>query len=62
VPLQDGAHPAAETPAGAARAKRTLNVLGAANIAAEIGLVAVNAALAQEGFRRPAARRLLRRG
>ncbi len=63
VPLRDGGHPAAETPAAAARAKRTLNVLGAANITAEIGLVAVNAALAQEGFRRPAARRLLlRRG
>jgi len=61
VPLQDGSHSTAQTPTGAARAKRTLNVLGAANIATEVGLVAVNAALAQEGFRRPAARRLLLR-
>jgi hypothetical protein len=59
VPLADGSHPTAETPPAAARLKRRLNVLGALTIGAEVGLVAVNAALAQEGFRRPKARRRL---
>jgi hypothetical protein len=62
VPLADGAHPSAETPQAAARLKRRLNVLGGLTMAAEVALVAVNAALAQEGFRRPAARRRVRRG
>src|SRR5262249_32726457 len=57
VPLADGAHPSAETPERAARLKRRLNVLGGLTLAAEVGLVVVNAALAQEGFRRPAVRR-----
>jgi hypothetical protein len=57
VPLADGSHPSGETPAGAARLKRRLNVLGAVTVAAEVGLVAVNAALAQERFRRPKVRR-----
>jgi len=48
------------TPDGAARLKRRLNALGAVTMAAEVGLVAVNAALAQEGFRRPKARRRVR--
>jgi hypothetical protein len=59
VPLADGSHPTAETPPAAARLKRRLNVLGALTIGAEVGLVAVNAALAQESFRRPKARRRL---
>jgi len=59
VPLTDGAHPSPETPKRAARLKRRLNVLGGLTMAAEVGLVAVNAALAQEGFRRPALRRRL---
>jgi hypothetical protein len=59
VPLADGAHPSPETPDAAAQLKRRLNVLGAVTMAAEVGLVAVNAALAQEGFRRPAVRRRL---
>ena len=41
------------------RAKRRLNVLGIASLAAELGLVGVNAALAQQGFRRPPRRRVL---
>ena len=41
------------------RAKRRLNVLGLVSLAAEAGLVGVNAALGQQGFRRPPARRAL---
>jgi hypothetical protein len=61
VPLRDGDHAAADASQGAQRAKRRLNALGAASLAAEIALVAVNAALNQRGFRRPPARRLLPR-
>jgi uncharacterized membrane protein len=61
VPLADGSHPGPTTPARAARMKRTLNVLGAAAIGAEAALVAVDAALAQENFRRSPLRRRLRR-
>src|SRR5215217_1260537 len=61
VPLEDGNTPAPETPEQAARLKRRLNVLSSANAAAELALVGVNAALAQANFRRPPARRLLRR-
>jgi hypothetical protein len=61
VPLHDGDHAAATATAGARRAKRRLNALGAITLAAEAGLVAVNAALNQRSFRRPAARRLLPR-
>src|SRR5215210_2699949 len=59
VPLADGTHPAPETPEPAARMKRRLNVLGAATLAAEVGLLAVNSALAQASFRRPPVRRRL---
>jgi hypothetical protein len=58
VPLADGTHPAPTTPPAAARLKRRVNALGIATVASEAALVAVNAALAQEGFRRPPARRL----
>ena len=61
VPLDDGDHAAAEATAAQRRAKRRLNALGLASLAAEAGLVGVNAALGQEGFRRPPRRRLLRR-
>lgn len=61
VPLQDGSHPSAATPPAAARLKRRLNVLGAGAIATEAALVAVDAALAQEDFRRAPLRRRLRR-
>jgi len=58
VPLTDGdtAHDAATE--SESRAKRRLDRLGRLNLASQIGLVAVNAALAQLEFRRPAARRL----
>ena len=62
VPLADGDHAAPAATARQARTKRRLNVLGAAAIGAEIALVAVNAALAQTGFRRAPLRRRWRRG
>jgi hypothetical protein len=60
VPLDDGSHAAPSASDSAARLKARLNVLGAMTMVAEIGLVAVNAALAQENFRRPAVRRRVR--
>jgi uncharacterized membrane protein len=59
VPLDDGDHAAPEASEAAARLKRRLNRLGVVAILAEVGLVAVNAALAQAGFRRPPVRRTL---
>lgn len=61
VPLADGDHVAPQAADDLRRAKRRLNALGAVSLAAEAGLVGVNAALAQQGFRRPPARRWLRR-
>ena len=61
VPIETGSEPAPETPVSAARSKRLLNVLGATGAAAEMALVAINAGLAQENYRRPPARRALRR-
>jgi hypothetical protein len=60
VPLTDGDHTAPGASDRAAKAKQRLNALGAASMAAELGLVAVNAALNQRNFRRPPARRWLR--
>jgi hypothetical protein len=57
IPLEDGDHTAPGATDSQRRLKRRLNVLGAASLAAEAGLVAVNAALGQEGFRRPPRRR-----
>ena len=59
MPLDDGDHTAAEATAAQRSAKRRLNVLGLVSLGAEAGLVGVNAALAQEGFRRPPRRRAL---
>jgi hypothetical protein len=61
VPLSDGDHAAPSAPEQSKRLKRRVNALSTVNLGAELGLVAVNAALAQEGFRRPPARSLLRR-
>jgi uncharacterized membrane protein len=61
VPLADGDHVAARAGEDVRRAKRRLNVLGAAALAAEAGLVVVDSALAQQSLSRPPARRLLRR-
>ena len=59
VPLDDGDHAAAEATVAQRRAKRRLNALGLVSLAAEAGLFSFNAALAQEGFRRPPRRRVL---
>jgi hypothetical protein len=59
VPLADGDHAAASASDRSRRAKRRVNALGAAALVAELGLVAVNAALEQRQHRRPAVRRLL---
>jgi hypothetical protein len=61
VPMASGHDAAPETPAKAARLKRLVNALGALNLASELALVAINASLSQTNFRRPPARRLLRR-
>jgi hypothetical protein len=57
VPLSDGDHTAPSASAGAKRLKRGVNAVSTLNLGAELGLVAVNAALNQQAFRRPAARR-----
>jgi hypothetical protein len=59
VPLVDGDHAAPSAPESAQRSKRRLNSLGVVTMAAEIGLVAVNAALGQQNFRRPPRRRAI---
>ena len=59
VPLRDGNHVAPEAPEPAARLKRRLDALGGVTLATEAALVAVNAALSQENFRRPPLRRRL---
>lgn len=61
VPLADGSTPSAETPESPARTKRLLNTLGRAHLACTGALIAVNASLAQENFRRPPLRRVLGR-
>jgi hypothetical protein len=61
VPLSDGDHAAPTAEEAAQRSKRRVNLLSTANLACEVALVSVNAALAQQGFRRPPARRLLPR-
>ena len=61
VPLEDGDTPAYETTREGARLKRRLNRLGALTTAAEVGYVAVHAALAQENHSRPPLRRALSR-
>lgn len=61
VPLTDGDHAAPEASESARRSKARVNALGAASLVAEVCLVAVNAALNQQGFRRPPGRRLLPR-
>ena len=47
VPIDSGHDPAPETPTAAARLKRLVNALGALNLAAEVGLVAINVAMVQ---------------
>ena len=61
VPLSDGDHAAPSATDQQRRTKRRLNAIGLANLASEVGLVAVNASLAQQNFRRPPARRFFKR-
>jgi hypothetical protein len=61
VPLEDGDHAAPTASEVARRSKRRVNLLSTTNLVCEIALVTVNSALAQEGFRRPPARRLVPR-
>ena len=61
MPLRDGDHAAVNATPESARRKRRVNALGAASLAAEVALVGVNAALGQQNFRRPPARRRFRR-
>ena len=59
VPLEDGDHTAPAASASARKRKQRLNVLGVTTIAAEIGIVSVNAALSQVNFRHSPLRRRL---
>ena len=61
VPVETGTKPAADTPAKAAKIQRSLGTLGTLNILAGLGLVGVNAVLAQTDHSRPAKRRALTR-
>ena len=59
VPLEDGDHTAPAASQSARKRKQRLNVLGVTTIAAEIGIVSVNAALTQVNFRHSPLRRRL---
>ena len=61
VPLTDGDTTSPEATEAEARTKPFSNAAGTANLVSGIALASVNAALAQANFRRPPARRLLRR-
>ncbi len=61
VPLEDGSEPSASTAPKQAKAKRTLNALGALHLGSALALAGINAALSQANFRRPPVRRFLRR-
>jgi hypothetical protein len=61
VPLRDGDHASGHASQEQTNAKRVLYGLGRAHLASALALAAVNAALGQANFRRPPARRLLRR-
>lgn len=51
VPLQTGSEPSPDTPPRAARLKRVMNVVGGLNLAAELALVVVNAAVSRRTSR-----------
>lgn len=61
VPMKTGDRTAKRTPPEAVKLKRAVNTLGTLHLASAVGLAGVNAALSQASFRRPPARRLLRR-
>ncbi len=59
VPIERGNVPAPETPPEAAKLQRSINLLGTLNIAFGVGIVVVNAILAQQNHSRPPAKRAL---
>jgi hypothetical protein len=61
VPMEDGDHTSSGAPAKSRTRKRLVNVLGTAHLTSALALAGINAALGQANFRRPPARRLLRR-
>lgn len=61
VPMKTGDRPAKSAGPEARRLKRTLNLLGGLHLASALALAGVNASLAQANFRRPPARRVLRK-
>jgi hypothetical protein len=62
VPVERGLKPASDTPPEAARAQKSLRVFGSLSILSGVGLVIVNALMAQLAHSRPPLRRgLLRR-
>jgi hypothetical protein len=62
VPVETGARPAPETPEGARRIQRSINVLGAVNLLSGVGLVASTGLFWRSAVSRPPLRRgLLRR-
>lgn len=61
VPMETGTKPSLDTPPAAARIQRSLGLLGTANIASGVALVAVNAVLSQTNYSRPSTTRALTR-
>lgn len=61
VRLEDGDTASADASAEERRSKRALSAIGVAHLTSAIMLAGINAALSQRNFRRPPARRLLRR-
>jgi hypothetical protein len=59
VPIERGTKPSVDTPPAAAKAQRSLAGLGITNIASGVGLVVVNALLAQRNHSRPPQKRAL---
>jgi hypothetical protein len=59
VSMERGTKPSDDTPREAARTQRSLAGLGVLNIASGVGLVVVNAVLAQRNHSRPPLRRAL---
>lgn len=59
VPLKDGDHASPRATEAQKAAKQRVQRLGTAALLSQAGLIAVNAAFAQQNFRRPPARRLI---
>jgi hypothetical protein len=57
IPLEDGSETGTGASPGESRAKRRLNLLGAAHLAAALSLVGLNAAVSHAGLEPPSAKR-----